>query len=305
MGQAPGRAMGRAMGRCLSRGPPGAVPWPGSLRGRQCPPGGVDFRDQRSRRRPAATRECAPEPWCSGLHHEDGGPLSRAGRPAAPGLNGMRKTTRQAAGATVQPARAAVLTFGTLMDLRWMFAQYGYGSLLSILMLPLWPAALLVDGVRCGLLNREPLALPLITISRTLKRDPPPPCSSPPPGKSQRAGRGTDRDEGESGRRPRGRTALHGTGLAGRHPGPPGLPLHAPRPRGRGPGGSPPTRTKANPTPPTPSPPTDHPRTTAHPAPTLVRYAVPGTSPCHQEEGWGHARHPHPHLSPGTGTTPS
>ncbi|MEV0558064.1 histidine kinase [Streptomyces sp. NPDC050597] len=149
----------------------------------------------------------------------------------------MRKTTRQAAGATVQLARAAVLTFGTmlfltvllitatatlavvgagllpetvtlvrriagakrrqvtewtgeripeaylplddgplrvrlrtavqdpgtLMDLRWMFAQYGYGSLLPILVLPLWPAALLVDGVRSGLLNRAPRVLPLIT----------------------------------------------------------------------------------------------------------------------------------------------
>ncbi|QQM41515.1 sensor histidine kinase [Streptomyces liliifuscus] len=148
----------------------------------------------------------------------------------------MRKTTRQAAGATVQLAGAAVLTFGTmlfltvllitatatlavvgagllpetvtlvrriagakrrqvtrwtgeripeaylplddgplrarlrtavhdpgtLMDLRWMFAEYGYGSVLPILVLPLWPAALLVDGVRCGLLNREPLVLPLI-----------------------------------------------------------------------------------------------------------------------------------------------
>ncbi len=44
-----------------------------------------------------------------------------------------------------------------------MFAQYGYGSLLPILVLPLWPAALLVDGVRCGLLHRDPLVLPLIT----------------------------------------------------------------------------------------------------------------------------------------------
>ncbi|MFD3379048.1 MULTISPECIES: histidine kinase [unclassified Streptomyces] len=148
----------------------------------------------------------------------------------------MRKTTRQAAGATVQLARAAVLTFGTMLfltvllitatatlavvgagllpetvtlvrriagakrrqvtrwtgeripeaylplddgplrarlrtavqdpgtlrDLRWMFAQYGYGSLLPILALGLWPVALLVDGVRCGLLTREPRVLPLI-----------------------------------------------------------------------------------------------------------------------------------------------
>jgi signal transduction histidine kinase len=59
--------------------------------------------------------------------------------------------------------RTAVQDPGTLMDLRWMFAQYGYGSLLPILVLPLWPAALLVDGVRCGLLNRDPLVLPLIT----------------------------------------------------------------------------------------------------------------------------------------------
>lgn len=44
-----------------------------------------------------------------------------------------------------------------------MFAQYGYGSVLPILILPLWLAALLVDGVRCGLLNRTPLVLPLIT----------------------------------------------------------------------------------------------------------------------------------------------
>ncbi|MFI6278821.1 hypothetical protein [Streptomyces sp. NPDC050988] len=46
--------------------------------------------------------------------------------------------------------RTAVHAPGTLMDLRWMFAQYGYGSVLPILMLPLWLAALLVDGVRCA-----------------------------------------------------------------------------------------------------------------------------------------------------------
>lgn len=40
------------------------------------------------------------------------------------------------------------------------------------------------------------------------------------------------------------------------------------------------------------------PGTTAHPAPTLVRYAVPGTSPCHQEEGWGQRTTPPPPPEP-------
>ncbi|MFF1442103.1 histidine kinase [Streptomyces sp. NPDC058295] len=50
---------------------------------------------------------------------------------------------------------------GTLTDLRWMGAYYAYGWL-TVLMLPLWPAGLLVDGVRRGLLGREALVLPLL-----------------------------------------------------------------------------------------------------------------------------------------------
>ncbi|MFF3208597.1 histidine kinase [Streptomyces sp. NPDC002962] len=50
---------------------------------------------------------------------------------------------------------------GTLTDLRWTGAYYAYGWL-TVLMLPLWPAGLLVDGVRCGLLRREALVLPLL-----------------------------------------------------------------------------------------------------------------------------------------------
>ncbi|MFD9437006.1 histidine kinase [Streptomyces sp. NPDC060002] len=50
---------------------------------------------------------------------------------------------------------------GTLTDLRWLGAYYAYGWL-AVLMLPLWPAGLLVDGVRRGLLGREALVLPLL-----------------------------------------------------------------------------------------------------------------------------------------------
>ncbi|MEW2401161.1 histidine kinase [Streptomyces sp. NPDC046862] len=57
--------------------------------------------------------------------------------------------------------RIAVLDPGTLTDLRWMIAHYVYGCLL-VLALPLWPVALLVDGVRSGPLRREPVVLPLI-----------------------------------------------------------------------------------------------------------------------------------------------
>ncbi|WP_314220576.1 sensor histidine kinase [Streptomyces zaehneri] len=57
--------------------------------------------------------------------------------------------------------RTAVGDPGTLTDLRWMGAYYAYGWL-TVLMLPLWPAGLLVDGVRRGLLGREALVLPLL-----------------------------------------------------------------------------------------------------------------------------------------------
>ncbi|MGP4044072.1 histidine kinase [Streptomyces sp. 2A115] len=58
--------------------------------------------------------------------------------------------------------RTALHDPGTTTDLRWMITHYAYGWLL-ILALPLWPAGLVLDGVRCGLLSREPLVLPLIT----------------------------------------------------------------------------------------------------------------------------------------------
>jgi signal transduction histidine kinase len=58
--------------------------------------------------------------------------------------------------------RTAVRDPGTFNDLRWMVAHYGYGFL-GVLALPLWPAGLLVDGVRQGVLGRSPLVLPLIS----------------------------------------------------------------------------------------------------------------------------------------------
>lgn len=48
--------------------------------------------------------------------------------------------------------RISVRDPGTLRDLRWMLAYYLYGALL-VLALPLWPVALVVDGVwaaRCA-----------------------------------------------------------------------------------------------------------------------------------------------------------
>ncbi|MEU2288382.1 histidine kinase [Streptomyces sp. NPDC013178] len=57
--------------------------------------------------------------------------------------------------------RTAVKDPGTLTDLRWMVAYYVYGWL-TVLMVPLWPAALVVDGVWAGLLRRAPVVLPLI-----------------------------------------------------------------------------------------------------------------------------------------------
>jgi signal transduction histidine kinase len=58
--------------------------------------------------------------------------------------------------------RTAVRDPGTFNDLRWMVAHYAYGFLV-VLALPLWPAGLLVDGVRQGVLGRPPLVLPLIS----------------------------------------------------------------------------------------------------------------------------------------------
>jgi signal transduction histidine kinase len=61
-----------------------------------------------------------------------------------------------------QRLRTAVRDPGTLTDLRWMLADFGYGGL-GLLALPLWPSGLVADGVWCGLLGRRPAVLPLIT----------------------------------------------------------------------------------------------------------------------------------------------
>ncbi|MDQ0578990.1 sensor histidine kinase [Streptomyces rishiriensis] len=66
--------------------------------------------------------------------------------------------------------RTAVADPGTLTDLRWMGAYYAYGWL-TVLMLPLWPVGLLVDGVRRALLDREPLLLPLLVRLADLEAD--------------------------------------------------------------------------------------------------------------------------------------
>ncbi|WP_329272521.1 sensor histidine kinase [Streptomyces sp. NBC_01451] len=58
--------------------------------------------------------------------------------------------------------RTVVRDPGTRTDLRWMFAHYVYGAL-PLLMIPLWPVGLVVDGVWCGLLGREAVVLPLIS----------------------------------------------------------------------------------------------------------------------------------------------
>ncbi|WP_086786295.1 sensor histidine kinase [Streptomyces caniscabiei] len=58
--------------------------------------------------------------------------------------------------------RIAVRDPGTRTDARWMLAYYVYGALF-LLAVPLWPLGLAVDGVRCGLLRRDALVLPLIS----------------------------------------------------------------------------------------------------------------------------------------------
>jgi len=57
--------------------------------------------------------------------------------------------------------RAATRDPATYVDLRWMAAYYAYG-ILGLLALPLWLVGLLVDGVWCGLIRRQPVILPLI-----------------------------------------------------------------------------------------------------------------------------------------------
>jgi signal transduction histidine kinase len=58
--------------------------------------------------------------------------------------------------------RTAIRDPSTFGDFRWMVADYGYGCLV-FLALPLWLVGLPADGVRCGLLGRRPVVLPLIS----------------------------------------------------------------------------------------------------------------------------------------------
>ncbi|MFJ9563837.1 histidine kinase [Streptomyces fuscichromogenes] len=69
---------------------------------------------------------------------------------------------------------------GTRHDLRWMAAYWFYGALLA-LALPLWPTGLVVDGVRCGLLRREAVVLPLIVRLADLEADWSTALLKPPP----------------------------------------------------------------------------------------------------------------------------
>ncbi|MFF7986094.1 histidine kinase [Streptomyces sp. NPDC007901] len=64
----------------------------------------------------------------------------------------------------------AVRDPGTRTDARWMVAYWFYGALLA-LAVPLWPVALVVDGVWCGLLRREAVVLPLIVRLADLEAD--------------------------------------------------------------------------------------------------------------------------------------
>ncbi|MEW1777096.1 histidine kinase [Streptomyces sp. NPDC086777] len=59
---------------------------------------------------------------------------------------------------------------GTRTDARWMAAHWFYGALLA-LAVPLWPVGLVVDGLRCGLLRREAVVLPLIVRLADLEAD--------------------------------------------------------------------------------------------------------------------------------------
>ncbi|MFE4021147.1 histidine kinase [Streptomyces sp. NPDC059101] len=58
--------------------------------------------------------------------------------------------------------RTALSDPGTVRDLRWLVAHFGYGLLLAYVCLPLWGIGLVADGVWCGLLGRRAVVLPLI-----------------------------------------------------------------------------------------------------------------------------------------------
>ncbi|MGW0576406.1 histidine kinase, partial [Streptomyces sp. NPDC002920] len=68
---------------------------------------------------------------------------------------------RPVTGTVRERVLTAVKDPGTLTDGRWLLAYYGYGWL-TVLMLPLWPVGLVVDGVWSGLLRRQAVVLPLI-----------------------------------------------------------------------------------------------------------------------------------------------
>ncbi|MFJ6743183.1 histidine kinase [Streptomyces sp. NPDC091279] len=77
---------------------------------------------------------------------------------------------RPITGTVRERLRTAVRDPGTRTDLRWMFAAYFYGALF-FLTVPLWPLALVVDGVGAGLLRRRPLVLPWIVRVADLEAD--------------------------------------------------------------------------------------------------------------------------------------
>ncbi|MFJ7071997.1 histidine kinase [Streptomyces sp. NPDC098781] len=74
---------------------------------------------------------------------------------------GIPEAYRTIDGPLTERLRTALRDPGTRTDLRWMLAHYVYGTLI-VLALPLWPAGLVVDGVRCGLLRRRAVVLPWI-----------------------------------------------------------------------------------------------------------------------------------------------
>lgn len=68
---------------------------------------------------------------------------------------------RPLTGTVRERVRTALRDPGTRTDFRWLAACYLYGWL-PVLLVPLWPAGLVVDGVGCGLLRRRAVVLPLI-----------------------------------------------------------------------------------------------------------------------------------------------
>ncbi|MFG3255214.1 sensor histidine kinase [Streptomyces sp. NPDC048172] len=65
-------------------------------------------------------------------------------------------------GTLVARVRNTVTDPGTRRDLAWLVAQTFYGLVLFYIGMALFPVALLVDGVWCGLARQRPVALPLL-----------------------------------------------------------------------------------------------------------------------------------------------